>query len=100
MPTSCRRGGALSFQDGLPAVPRPVVGYITKNRDETWSIRGDRTLRKFPGAVMFFAPDCTEAFGTAAEPQPPPKCARRSNTHDGDRADFRAGNAAKRQRGT
>jgi hypothetical protein len=27
-----------------------VIGYIRKNNDETWSIEGDGTLRKFRGA--------------------------------------------------
>jgi hypothetical protein len=30
--------------------PRPVIGHITKNHDETWSIEGDETLRSFQDA--------------------------------------------------
>jgi hypothetical protein len=27
--------------------PRPVIGHIINNQDETWSIEGDATIRKF-----------------------------------------------------
>lgn len=43
---------------------RRVIGYITKNNDETWSIEGDGTLRKFRGAeeaVMTFINEAESA---------------------------------------
>jgi hypothetical protein len=32
-----------------PTEPQPIIGHITKNQNETWSIEGDRTFRKFQG---------------------------------------------------
>lgn len=60
---------------------RRVIGYITKNNDETWSIEGDGTLRKFRGAeeaVMTFINEAESADATrtqAAKTMEKAKCA-------------------------
>ena len=54
----------------VSAEPRPVIGYITKNNDETWSIEGDGTLRKFRGAeeaIMIFISEAESANTTRTQ---------------------------------
>jgi hypothetical protein len=53
------------------AEARRVIGYITKNNDETWSIEGDGTLRKFRGAeeaVMTFLNEAESTDTTRSQP--------------------------------
>jgi hypothetical protein len=56
--------GRLAVNVSSSTEGRRVIGYITKNYDETWSIEGDGTLRKFRGAeeaIMTFINEAESA---------------------------------------
>jgi hypothetical protein len=51
--------------------PQPVIGYVTKNQDGTWSIERDGTTRRFQGAEA--AGKTLIAEATARHKPPPEK---------------------------